>query len=88
MRILDTLTFVGGKILALGSDNRLYWSHAANAGDPFSSLKAATLDPSNHQWRPFNVGDGIDLDELSQQYRRDAQDRFGFPYRPKTPLPA
>jgi hypothetical protein len=87
-RILDILTFVGGKIIALDSTDRLQWSHATNTSDPFDSLKRATLDPlSNHRWRPFEVGDA-DIDELCQQYRRDAQERFGFPYRPKNPLPA
>jgi hypothetical protein len=80
MRILNVLTFIGGKIIGLGSDDKLHWSHAKH-DDPFQALKIATLDPAAPHWRPFQVGADADIEELIASYLEDAKTRHGFPVR-------
>jgi hypothetical protein len=86
MRILNVLTYIGGKIIGLGSDNKLHWCNAQHP-DAFQALKIATLNPAVPHWRPFQVGADADVAEPTEQYLQDAQTRHGFPYRPKTLQP-
>ena len=85
-RIDDILTAVGTKIISL-DPIPVVLGDAAHPGDPYASLKHATLDPSSHTWRRFDVGPDVSIEDLCVQYRRDAQDRFSFPVkaRPLTP---
>jgi hypothetical protein len=87
MRILDIITHSAERIIGQADNGFLYWSKPHNP-DPFRALVRATLDPEGQQWAAWNVGDADDIAELVTNLKKQAIREYGFPYRPKNPLPA
>lgn len=80
MRILDIITFSTGRVIAQG-DNGFLYSAAALNPDPFQALKRAVLDPDAHQWKIWEIGSDVDVDEIANRLRDECRVKFGFPFR-------
>ena len=87
MRIIDVLHFASDRIIGQGDNGFLYWARPQHE-DGFQSLRHATLHPHEYKWGAWNVGDESDINELASNLKEQAIRDYGFPYRPKNPLPA
>ena len=80
MRIDDVLTMVGDRIIGRSTDGFLYFTRPTNA-DPFQALKKATLEPEAQGWHLWNIRRDEDLDEVADQLRQDARQKYAWPVR-------
>jgi hypothetical protein len=87
MRILDIITLVSDRIIAQADNGFLYWSRPAH-DDPFQALKRATIDWQSHKWLLWDIGASEDLDEIANRLKEECLTKHGFPYRPKSAIPA
>jgi hypothetical protein len=88
VRAIDVLNYVSDRVIGLSDTGILCWSRPQYPGDPFRSLKAATLAPHDHKWLLWQACEQDEVDEVVKQMKQDALVRHSFPYRTRSLQPA